>query len=81
MLRPLNKYIVAKLVEKEKKGTLLLLADEEKDKFEVLAVGEEIKDICVGDKILTDGFGRKEYEIDGERLYIIHYDRVIGVMT
>ncbi len=82
MLRPLNKYIVAKLVEKEKKGTLILTTKEEKkDTFDVISVSNDLTDIKIGDRILTDSYGVKEHEIDGEMFHLIHFDRVVGVMT
>jgi co-chaperonin GroES (HSP10) len=83
MLRPLNKRILAKLIQEEeqKKGALILTAKEpKKDRYEVLAVAENEQGIKVGDKILIDKYDALEKEIDGQHYHIIQCDRVLGVI-
>jgi len=82
MIRPVNKRIIAKLFEpvEEKKTIILTVKEPKKDTFEVLAVAENEQGIKVGDKILIDKYDALEKEIDGEKLYIIQCERVLGVI-
>ena len=56
------------------------MKEPKKDTFEVLAVAENEQGIKVGDKILIDKYDALEKEIDGEKLYIIQCERVLGVI-
>ena len=81
MFKPLNKRLVARLVEEEetKKSLIITVKETPKDTFIVIAVGENEQGIKHGDKILIDKYDALEKEINGQKLYIIQCDRVLGV--
>lgn len=82
MITPLYNNLVAKLVEKERKGSLILTTQaEKKDTFEVIAVIENKHGLQPGDKILVEPYAAKEVEVDGEIVYIINCDRVLGKLN
>jgi co-chaperonin GroES (HSP10) len=79
MITPLNNNLVAKLFEQEKKGTLILTIQQEKKyTFEIVSVGENKQGLKVGDKVIVDKYSFKEMEIDGQLVYFINCDLVIG---
>lgn len=83
MIRPLNKRIIAKLTpqEERKVGTLILTPKEpRKDMYTVISVAENEQGIKPGDCIFMDKYDALEKEINGETLYILQCDRVLGVV-
>lgn len=84
MLRPLNKRLTATLVEEKvetKVGGLYLAPKEPKrDTYLVTSIGENEQGIKVGDKVLIDKYDCLEKELDGQKVYIINCDRVLGVI-
>ena len=79
MITPLNNNLVAKLFEQPKKGSLILTTQQEKkDTFEVVSIGENKHGLKAGDRILVEQYAAKEMETDGETVYFINCDRVIG---
>jgi chaperonin GroES len=73
-LQPLADRIVAKPVEPEKTSPAgILLPDQAKEKTnvaEVLAVGKEVKEVKVGDKIVHTEYGPNRFK-EGETEYVI----------
>ena len=84
MFRPLNKRLVGRLVlesEETKIGGLYVAKKEPKrDTYTVISVAENEQGIKPGDCILIEKYDALEKQIDGETLYIIQCDRVLGVL-
>ena len=86
-LQPLADHIVAKAVEAEDKSPAgLLLPDSAKEKpqvGEVLAVGKEVKEVKVGDRIVyTDGYDNRPERIkDGnDELLLMKEKAVLAII-
>lgn len=83
-LQPLADRIVAKAVEAEAKtASGILLPDQAKDKTqvgEVLAVGKEVKEVKVGDRIVHSEYGPNRIKVDGEELLIVKEEDVLAVV-
>jgi len=84
MLRPMNKRLVAKLVEEAQEktinGIILTAKEPKKDTYTVISVAENEQGIRVGDRILIEKYDALQKEFDGETVYIIQCERVLGVI-
>ncbi len=83
-LQPLADRIVAKPVEAEAKTAAgILLADQSKEKTqvaEVLAVGKEVKEVKVGDRIVHSEYGPNRFKQGPEELLIVKEEDVLAVV-
>ncbi len=83
-LQPLADRIVAKSLEAEAKSPAgLYIPETAKEKpqvGEVLAIGKEVKEVKVGDRILYTKYGPNEVKIDGEELLLLKEEDVLAVV-
>jgi chaperonin GroES len=83
-LQPLADRIVAKPVEAETKTPGgLLLPDQAKEKTqvaEVLAVGKDVKEVKVGDKIVHSEYGPNRFKQGSDELLIVKEEDVLAVV-
>ena len=83
-LHPLADRIVAKSVEAETKTAAgILLPDQAKDKTqlaEVLAVGKDVKEVKVGDRIIHQEYGSDRFKQDNLDLLIVKEKDVLAVL-
>jgi chaperonin GroES len=83
-LKPLADRIVAKPVEAESTSPAgILLPDQAKEKTqiaEVLAVGKDVKEVKVGDKIVHSEYGPNRFKQGTEELLIVKEEDVLAVV-
>lgn len=83
-LQPLADRIVARPVEAEAKtASGILLPDAAKEKTqvaEVLAVGKEVKEVKVGDKIVHSEYGPNRFKQGTDELLIVKEEDVLAVV-
>jgi len=83
-LHPLADRIVARQAEPETKTAAgILLPDQAKEKVqvaEVLAVGKEVKEVQVGDRIVFSEYGPSRFKKGSEELLIIKEEDVLAVV-
>jgi len=83
-LQPLADRIVAKPVEPENVSPAgILLPDQAKEKTnvaEVLAVGKDVKEVKVGDKIVHSEYGPNRFKQGSEELLIVKEEDVLAVV-
>lgn len=83
-LQPLADRIVAKPVEPETKSPAgILLPDNAKDKTqmgEVVAVGKDVKEVKVGDRVIHSEYGPSRIKLNGEELLLIKEEDVYAVV-
>lgn len=83
-LQPLADRIVAKPVEAETKTHAgILLPDQGKDKTQVadvLAVGKDVKEVKVGDRIVHQEYGPDRFKQDDSNLLIVKEEDVLAVI-
>ena len=83
-LQPLADRIVAKNIEAESKSAAgILLPDSAKEKpqaGEVLAVGKDVKEVAVGDRILYAKYGPTEVKVEGEDLLLLKEEDVLAIV-
>jgi chaperonin GroES len=83
-LKPLADRIVAKPVEADTKTPGgILLPDQAKEKTqvaEVLAVGKDVKEVKVGDKIVHTEYGPNRYRQGSDELVIVKEEDVLAVV-
>lgn len=83
-LQPLADRIVAKPVEAESKtASGILLPDQSKEKTqmaEVLAVGKDVKEVKVGDRIVHTEYGPNHFKQGSEELLIVKEEDVLGIV-
>jgi chaperonin GroES len=81
MLKPLNKKLVVKLIEKETVtagGIILTRADpSEANRGIVVSVGSEVLDISVGDVILPNWNKAPKTKVGEETFYIVSEEDVV----
>ncbi len=79
MLQPLgNKVLVEPIIEEKKQGAILLVdkTNSQPVKYKVMAIGEDVKKVNVGDVVVLDTYGRSHVNLDGET-YMLVLDEAI----
>ena len=83
-LQPLADRIVAKSLEAETTSPSgLYIPDSAKEKpqmGEVLAVGKEVKEVKIGDRILYTKYGPTEVKVNGDELLLLKEEDVLAVV-
>ncbi len=83
-LHPLADRIVARPVEAETKTAAgILLPDQAKDKTqvaEVVAVGKDVKEVKVGDRIVHTEYGPNRFKQGSEEYLIVKEEDVLAVV-
>ena len=79
-VQPLADYVVLKQeAPQTKTASGLLLPDSagEKPKIaEILAVGPEVKDVKVGDRVVFGGYSNTDIKIDGEEYMLVKSENI-----
>ncbi len=81
-IKPLNNFLVLKIVEK-KKSPILLADTVEKDKpeqGEIVQVSDKETFFKVGQEVLFEKYGVVELEIDKEKVYLIDKRDVVAII-
>jgi len=83
MLRPIGDKIVVKLIKRNLKtqsGIILASNDPaEAQKGRVLAIGNTVKDVRVGDAILPNWQTAQQTKVDDEEVYIVTEENVVMI--
>ncbi len=83
-LQPLADRLVAKSLEAEDRSPGgIILPDTAKEKpqmGEVVAVGKDVKEVKVGDKIMYTKYGPTEVKVSGEELLLLKEEDVLAVV-
>lgn len=93
-IRPLGDRVVVKALSKEETtASGIVLPDtvdkEKPEQGEIIAVGpgkllesgnRAPMDVKVGDKILFEKYGADDYEIDGEEIYVVEQEKIVGIL-
>lgn len=77
MLQAIGKNLIIKPVKtEEKKQTIILTTQEEKQiYFEVVSIGQDVKEVSVGDVIWLQHYNRNSEIIeDGTKYYMVNLD-------
>lgn len=79
-ITPLADYVVVRAEEAEKKtASGILLADNSTEKpkiAKVLAVGKDVKNVGVGDRVIYGGYSNTEVKIDNEDYLLIKEENI-----
>lgn len=78
MLQPLGKRIIIKPIIPEKKTAVILIKEDAPATFSVLAVGDEVKKVAVGDKIFIAAYSTSEIKFEGETFLLVNEDNIIA---
>ena len=76
MIQAIGKNVIVKAVKEEKKAVIITLKDEKPTHFEVVSVGEDVKIIKKGDKVLLSPYGGTEITHNEEKLIVVSIDNV-----
>lgn len=83
MLRPIGDKIIVKLIKRNLKtqsGIILASNDPaEAQKGRVLAIGNTVKDVRVGDAILPNWQTAQQTKVDDEEVYILTEENVVMI--
>lgn len=81
---PVGKRIVVRPLQKEdttKSGIIIASTQKEKpERGEVVAIGEVLDGVRVGDTVVFSKYGYDEVAVDGKDFYIIKHDDVVAVI-
>ncbi len=78
MLQPLGKRILIQPIIEEKKSSVLIIKDETPQTFTVIAVGDDVKKVNIGDIIFIAAFSTAEIKFNNEKHLIVFEDNVIA---
>ena len=80
-IKPLFDRVLLKTVQEKSKSTILLPESETKSHLsEVVAVGDDVGAINIGDKVLINKFAGIEFDIDNETFMLIKECDILAVM-
>lgn len=83
MIKPIKKKVAVKLIDKPKEssgGIILVAADrEEANKGEVVAIGEDVTEVAVGDLILPNWNAAQKVVVESEEYFIVEEDDIVLV--
>ncbi len=83
-IQPLADYVVAQQEEASSKtasGLYLPEKSQEKPKVaKVLAVGKEVKDVKVGDRIIYGGYSNETVKLDGQEYILVKLENVYATL-
>jgi chaperonin GroES len=83
-LQPLaDRIVLEQLDSEEKTASGIILPDSAKEKpseGKVLAVGSDVKEVKVGDRVLYSKYGPNEVKVDGKELMIAKEEDVLAVI-
>ena len=86
-MEPVNEFVIIKPLDNEEKtvGGIIVATDKKKDEVwrgEVVAVenNEDLR-VKVGDTVLYDRYEAKDAEIEGQKLQIVGYDRILAILA
>ncbi len=84
-IKPLGERVLLKQLEgEEKTAGGLYIPDNAKEKpqqAEVIAIGEEVKEIAAGDKVLYGKYAGTEISHEGETFLIMKSEDVLAVIS
>jgi co-chaperonin GroES (HSP10) len=79
-LKPIGNKLVATLYEEPKKASLILSPETKpRDRFVIQSVVDNDMGLKKGDMILVEGLRFLEKEVEGEKVYIIKLENVMGI--
>jgi len=78
MLQPLDKRIVIKPIIPPKKESVIIVKDESPQSFEVVAIGEDVTKVNIGDKVLIVAFSTSEVTYEGQKYIIVNETNIIA---
>ncbi len=78
MIQPLGKRILIEAIIEEKKVSFLILKDDAPKKFKVLAIGEEVKKVNIGDTIIIGAFTTSEFKYEDQTYTFMQEENVIA---
>ncbi len=79
MLQPLDKRIIVKpIIPEPKKTCVIITKDEAPQAFEVVAIGDDVKKVNIGDKILIAAYSTSEVSYEGVKYTLINETNIIA---
>jgi co-chaperonin GroES (HSP10) len=77
MLKALGKNLIVTPIEEEKKDKLVLTLRENKPLFwKVLSIGEDVREISVGDIVCIHHYGMEEYDHNDEKIFVVEMCKI-----
>ncbi len=89
-IKPSKGYVVAEPTDNEKPDGYTIVDNETPQRAKVLLVGEntyhtsgqEFKAPCgEGDTVIHSGFGFEDIKVEGKKLRLIPFDKILGVIN
>lgn len=78
MLQPLGKRIFIETVPEDEKTTTVLLLAKEPTIFKVVAIGEDVTKVNIGDTVFLGAYGMQKMEFKGVTYSMIFEENVIA---
>ncbi|GAU79552.1 co-chaperone GroES [Fusibacter sp. 3D3] len=84
MLKPLGKrVIIRKLEAEEKTASGIVLPSQAKEKpqmAEIVAIGKEVDEVKIGDKVVFKKYVGTEIKVDNEELTICEIEDILAIL-
>ena len=78
MLQPLDKRIVVRPIIPPKKESVIIVKDESPASFEIVAIGDDVTKVNIGDKVLIAAFSTSEVTYEGQKYIIVNETNIIA---
>ncbi|MBF4695010.1 co-chaperone GroES [Fusibacter ferrireducens] len=84
MLKPLgNRVIIKKLEAEEKTASGIVLPTQAKEKpqlAEIVAIGKDVEDVKIGDKVVFKKYVGTEIKVDNEEVTICEMEDILAIL-
>lgn len=84
MLKPLgNRVIIKKLEAEEKTASGIVLPTQAKEKpqlAEIVAIGKDVEDVKIGDKVVFKKYVGTEIKVENEELTICEMEDILAIL-
>jgi co-chaperonin GroES (HSP10) len=78
MLQPLAKRIIVQPIIPEKKASVIIVKDDAPQTFTVIAIGDDVTRVDIGDTIFLAAYSTAEVKYNNEKYQIVLEDNVIA---
>lgn len=80
MIKAYGKHIIAKAIFPNKKSVVLTLEVEQPMHFEIVSFGDEVTNLCEGDKVLVFQYGLKNVKYENQDFCILPPENIYAII-
>ena len=81
MILPLGTRVLIKPFKEEKKSTILFIEEKPPTQYEIVAIGDDVTKLSVGDLVFIDPYSYSKVDYKDEQLLIVEESKVLAKLS